>query len=143
MADRDSESSARKRSRLTLGTGSSNRKLPLTANIPQFTHPSSQQSNSQTFKSLPRPIKEKVDPKPKPPSKKKASSILTGLKVTGFPGALKKEQLEKAEAERKKREGPLDEAEEGHYDDRGFWIRDSDVDEYRLGVRDEEVEGEL
>lgn len=152
--DNISDSASKRRSRLTLGTcsASSSRHLPLTANIPHFTHPSSQQSIDKTFKPLPRPQKEKQEPKPKPKPKpkpaatsNKISSIISSLPlrpVSGSPKSLTKKLLQRAEAERKKKDGPLEEAEEGFYDDRGFWVDGSAMEEWKLGTTANDMTGE-
>ena len=152
MVDNLSDSASKRRNRLTLGTGSgsSSRHLPLTANIPQFTHPSSQQAIEKTFKPLPRPQKEKQDPKPKAKSRpkatsKKISSIISSLPLrpsSNSPKSLTKKLLERAEAERKKRDGPLEEAEEGYYDDKGFWVDSSVMEQWKLGTTAVDAAGE-
>lgn len=124
-----------KHPRLTLGSTSTRRGAPLTAtaNIPQFTHPSSQSNKLNDFRPLPKPAKEPKAPKT-PKARSKASSKSIAEQPEGFVKRITKRQAAKAEEERKKREAPLDEAEEGEYDDHGFWVSSQQMNEWRLGI---------
>lgn len=99
-----------RRSRLTFGPGASRASLSTSADLPAFSHPSSQ-SNARHFKPLPKPVKEKVEKK----------NNCNRNKTKREPSWRTRKRLEEEEAERKKREGPLDEAEEGEYDQHGIW----------------------
>lgn len=97
-------------SRLTFGPGASRNRLPTTADIPSFSHRSSQ-SDSRQLKPLPKPVKEGRHQQPEAKAKTPRRE----------PTWRTRKRLEKEEAERKKREEPLDEAEEGEYDAYGIW----------------------
>lgn len=153
MLGNPTHTTSKKRSRLTLGAGSASttRHLPLTADIPQFTHASSQQSTAKVFKPLPRPIKEPPPPKVKPKPRAKASSKKSPISTVppslpgaalGAPKSLTKKLLEKAEAERKRKDGPLEDPEEGYYDEKGWWQESSALDEWKLGTTEVEKGGE-
>lgn len=109
---------APKAARLTLeaSSSSSRHRLANTADIPSFTHPSSQ-PDSRPFKPLPQAQKEPIEKKTR-----KKDKTDTSASKSGFARKLSKKQFEKAEAERKKREDPLEEAETGEYDAHGIWV---------------------
>ena len=151
MTEKPPEVTSKRRPRLTIASSSSSR-LAHNANIPQFTHPSSQQSTT-TIKALRRPQKEVQDPKSKPKTTLKPRSKSESSKISTFTSSLldptsgpvrslTKKRLEEAEAERRKKAGPLDGPEEGEYDRYGVWQDSSAMEEWKIGTTKDDAMGE-